>query len=174
MCLWNFSGHLDSKKPRGLDSFAFSTGSGTYKPKWCRAPATVLVPLRPAPVTRTSFRGIVVSLAASSRCSESVDTHAPSRLVGMAAGSPNSSVDTSGPRDSTSAAHERRPSAGNPAYADRATACSDPPSEPVVAATPRHGSAPRSRQAEPAPGPLHPRKTTTRPGRARTAAHTPG
>ena len=30
---WNRTGHQDSKKPRGLDSFPFITGSGTWKPR---------------------------------------------------------------------------------------------------------------------------------------------
>src|SRR3954453_10072208 len=51
--LWNSTADVDSKKPLGFNLFAPSNGPGPARPRWCRVPEMVLVPLRPVPVTRT-------------------------------------------------------------------------------------------------------------------------
>ena len=50
---WKSTTHWDSEKPLGLVSSETTSGAGTTRPSRCRMPATVLVPERPAPATRT-------------------------------------------------------------------------------------------------------------------------
>ena len=54
---WTSTTHCGSLKPRGLESSGGTSGSGTCMPSLETIPASVLVPLRPAPATRRTFRG---------------------------------------------------------------------------------------------------------------------
>ena len=54
---WTSTTHCGSLKPRGLESSGGTSGSGTCMPSLDTMPASVLVPLRPAPATKRTFRG---------------------------------------------------------------------------------------------------------------------
>ena len=53
---WRSTTHFDSANPFGLVSSARTSGGGTCIPNACSAPATVDVPLRPEPTTKTTRR----------------------------------------------------------------------------------------------------------------------
>src|SRR6478736_3451201 len=54
---WTSTTHCGSLKPRGFESSGGTSGSGTCMPSRDTMPARVLVPLRPAPATKRTFRG---------------------------------------------------------------------------------------------------------------------
>ena len=54
---WCSTTQAGSPKPLGLDSSATTSGWGTCRPISCISPDSVLVPLRPAPATKSTLRG---------------------------------------------------------------------------------------------------------------------
>ena len=54
---WWSTTHCGSPKPLGLVASAATSGCGTCRPMICISPARVLVPLRPAPATKSTLRG---------------------------------------------------------------------------------------------------------------------
>ena len=54
---WTSTTHCGSLNPRGLESSGGTSGSGTCMPSLDTIPASVLVPLRPAPATKSTLRG---------------------------------------------------------------------------------------------------------------------
>ncbi len=54
---WWSTTQRGSPNPLGLVSSATTSGFGTCRPRICISPASVLVPLRPAPATKSTLRG---------------------------------------------------------------------------------------------------------------------
>ena len=59
---WTSTTHCGSLKPRGFESSGGTSGSGTCMPSLDTMPARVLVPLRPAPAMKRTFRGDTVGV----------------------------------------------------------------------------------------------------------------
>ena len=54
---WWSTTQAGSPNPLGLDSSGTTSGCGTCRPIICMSPDIVLVPLRPAPATKSTLRG---------------------------------------------------------------------------------------------------------------------
>ena len=54
---WCSTTQAGSPNPLGLDSSGTTSGCGTCRPISCIRPDSVLVPLRPAPATKSTLRG---------------------------------------------------------------------------------------------------------------------